>query len=140
MRVESGLFNFREFYFYLSLSPTSDVKGNGSVPSAANCLQFSGVNSQGLKNRCGNLRCRYRRLDHLRGNTWIGNDEPHVRVTKAEATVLGILRLGSSVNRAVNRLHDDVRSARVAHRVFELEGEFVAGHDVFNEQFRWRGG
>ena len=110
-------------------------QGQWFGPLNADGVKLRGINSQGLENRRGNLRCRYRRFDNLGIEFRVRDDEPDVRVRVVEATVFGILGLRRGVNRAVIRSNNQIRSAAVAYRVLELERQFGAGHDFVDEQF-----
>ena len=67
-------------------------------------------------------------------NPWIRDNQANVGVTEAEPTVFLILLCRRGIDRAVNRLDDDVGSAAVFGRVVELQVDVRASHYLIDEE------
>ena len=98
---------------------------------AAHRFEPLGLQAQRRQDRRRDLLVLDPVADNLPVKLRVGDDQQHVRVVLGETAVLGDLGLALAVNRARDRLEDDIRRAS-QRRVAELILQSLAGVDLLN--------
>jgi len=122
---------------FLSLLPLDFEPRQDRGLFHANRPQSLGVESKETQNRRRDLRRGDRTLQRSRRQTRVRNDQADIRIAIIEASVLGIFRRGTRVDRTVVRPHDNVGRAAVLQRIAEPQCQFVSSQHFVDK--KWNG-
>jgi len=82
----------------------------------AHRVQVLRIDAEGSQDRRGDLRGEHRSFDRRALQSWVGNDEPNVDIPETCAALFGIFLARPGVDRAIDRLHEDVGSSAIVLR------------------------